>query len=138
VEGLRYGYEEALGYCVDPAGVRDKDGISAALLVAELAATLRSAGRTLPDLLDDLAGEHGLHATAQLSVRVADLGLITRGDGPAAGCPPEDARRGSRRVGRGPQRGLGRPAADRCAALPAGGVDWACAPVGTEPQLNAT
>ena len=37
--GLRYGYEEALGYCVDPAGVRDKDGISAALLVAELAAS---------------------------------------------------------------------------------------------------
>ena len=44
VEGLRYGYEEALGYCVDPAGVRDKDGVSAALLVAELAATLKARG----------------------------------------------------------------------------------------------
>ena len=47
VEGLRYGYEEALGYCVDPAAVRDKDGVSAALLVAELAATLKAEGRTL-------------------------------------------------------------------------------------------
>ncbi|MFE2910711.1 phospho-sugar mutase [Kitasatospora indigofera] len=76
-EGLRYGYEEALGYCVDPEGVRDKDGISAALLVAELAAGLKQAGRTLTDLLDDLAVEHGLHATDQLSVRVSDLSLIT-------------------------------------------------------------
>ncbi|MFG3226741.1 phospho-sugar mutase [Kitasatospora sp. NPDC048194] len=75
-EGLRYGYEEALGYCVDPQGVRDKDGITAALLVAELAATLKQSGRTLTDLLDDLALEHGLHATDQLSVRVQDLSLI--------------------------------------------------------------
>ncbi|MFD5464951.1 phospho-sugar mutase [Kitasatospora sp. NPDC127059] len=75
-EGLRYGYEEALGYCVDPQGVRDKDGITAALLVAELAATLKRSGRTLSDLLDDLALEHGLHATDQLSVRVQDLSLI--------------------------------------------------------------
>ncbi|MFD0272593.1 phospho-sugar mutase [Kitasatospora sp. NPDC127111] len=75
-DGLRYGYEEALGYCVDPEGVRDKDGITAALLVAELAATLKQSGRTLTDLLDDLALEHGLHATDQLSVRVQDLSLI--------------------------------------------------------------
>ncbi|BFV58928.1 phospho-sugar mutase [Kitasatospora sp. CMC57] len=75
-EGLRYGYEEALGYSVDPEGVRDKDGITAALLVAELAATLKRSGRTLTDLLDDLALEHGLHATDQLSVRVDDLSLI--------------------------------------------------------------
>ncbi|MFC5799735.1 phospho-sugar mutase [Streptomyces formicae] len=76
VEGLRYGYEEALGYCVDPVGVRDKDGITAALLVAELASELKEQGRTLSDLLDDLAVEHGLHATDQLSVRVDDLGVI--------------------------------------------------------------
>jgi phosphomannomutase len=76
VDGLRYGYEEALGYCVDPAGVRDKDGVSAALLMAELAATLKAEGRVLTDLLDDLAREHGLHATDQLSVRVDDLALI--------------------------------------------------------------
>ncbi|MEV0785585.1 phospho-sugar mutase [Streptomyces sp. NPDC050423] len=76
VDGLRYGYEEALGYCVDPDGVRDKDGITAALLVAELASVLKEQGRTLRDLLDDLAVEHGLHATDQLSVRVEDLSLI--------------------------------------------------------------
>ncbi|MGW7054108.1 phospho-sugar mutase [Streptomyces sp. NPDC054887] len=76
VDGLRYGYEEALGYCVDPEGVRDKDGITAALLVTELASVLKSEGRTLLDLLDDLAVEHGLHATDQLSVRVEDLTVI--------------------------------------------------------------
>ncbi|RFU87449.1 phospho-sugar mutase [Streptomyces triticagri] len=75
-DGLRYAYEEALGYCVDPAGVRDKDGITAALLVAELAAGLKAEGRGLTDLLDELAVEHGLHATDQLSVRVDDLSLI--------------------------------------------------------------
>lgn len=77
VDGLRYGYEEALGYCVDPDGVRDKDGITAALLVAELASVLKEQGRTLLDLLDDLAVRHGLHATDQLSVRVEDLSVIS-------------------------------------------------------------
>ncbi|WP_406464188.1 phospho-sugar mutase [Streptomyces sp. NBC_00111] len=76
VDGLRYGYEEALGYCVDPDGVRDKDGITAALLIAELVSVLKEKGRTLLDLLDDLALEHGLHATDQLSVRVEDLSVI--------------------------------------------------------------
>ncbi|ATL30067.1 phospho-sugar mutase [Streptomyces formicae] len=76
VDGLRYGYEEALGYCVDPEGVRDKDGITAALLLTELASELKEQDRTVLDLLDDLAVEHGLHATDQLSVRVEDLSLI--------------------------------------------------------------
>lgn len=76
VPGLRYGYEEALGYCVDPATVRDKDGVSACLLMAEMAAGLKAEGRTLLDVLDDLAVEHGLHATDSFSVRVADLSLI--------------------------------------------------------------
>jgi phosphomannomutase len=76
VVGLRYGYEEAIGYCVDPQKVRDKDGISAALLLAEMAAGLRAGGRTLLDVLDDLAVAHGVHATGSLAVRVDDLGLI--------------------------------------------------------------
>ncbi|MEW1673207.1 phospho-sugar mutase [Streptomyces noursei] len=76
VDGLRYAYEEALGYCVDPEGVRDKDGVTAALLITELAAELKRAGRGLADLLDDLAVDFGLHATDQLSVRVEDLSLI--------------------------------------------------------------
>ena len=76
VHGLSFGYEEALGYCVAPELVRDKDGISAALLLAELAAAARAAGRTLFDLLDDAYLEHGLHASDQLSVRVDNLGLL--------------------------------------------------------------
>jgi phosphomannomutase len=76
VEGLRYGYEEALGYCVDPPHVRDKDGVSAALVVAEMTATLKADGRSLTDVLDDLAVAHGVHATDSFAVRVADLSLI--------------------------------------------------------------
>ncbi|MFI1712690.1 phospho-sugar mutase [Streptomyces sp. NPDC053513] len=88
VDGLRYGYEEALGYCVDPEGVRDKDGITAALLVTELASVLKEQGRTLTDLLDDLAVAHGLHATDQLSVRVEDLGIIANAMAALRGKPP--------------------------------------------------
>ncbi|TQJ20313.1 phosphomannomutase [Micromonospora sp. A202] len=74
---LVFGYEEALGYCVAPAHVRDKDGITAALTVAELAAGLKTQGRTLTDRLDELAAEFGVHHTDQLSARVHDLRLIT-------------------------------------------------------------
>ncbi|MEU8375250.1 phospho-sugar mutase [Micromonospora sp. NPDC048894] len=73
---LAYGYEEALGYCVAPEHVRDKDGITAALTVAELAAGLKAQGRTLTDRLDELAAEFGVHQTDQLSVRVDDLRII--------------------------------------------------------------
>ncbi|SFO21234.1 phosphomannomutase [Geodermatophilus obscurus] len=76
-EPLVFGYEEALGYAVTPGVARDKDGISAALAVALLAAELKAAGRTLVDRLDELAVEHGLFATGQLSVRVEDLTLIS-------------------------------------------------------------
>jgi phosphomannomutase len=74
---LTFGYEEALGYAVSPSVVRDKDGISAALAVALLAAELKADGRTLLDRLDELASEHGLFVTGQLSVRVEDLTLIS-------------------------------------------------------------
>ncbi|WP_405427368.1 phospho-sugar mutase [Micromonospora sp. NBC_00617] len=70
---LVFGYEEALGYCVAPEHVRDKDGITAALTVAELAAGLKVQGRTLTDRLDELAAEFGVHHTDQLSARVDDL-----------------------------------------------------------------
>lgn len=77
VHGLTFGYEEALGYCVAPEVVRDKDGMSAGLLIAEMAAALKAEGRTLFDVLDDLALAHGLHASGQLSIRVEDLGEIS-------------------------------------------------------------
>ncbi len=73
---LAYGYEEALGYAVAPAIVRDKDGISAALLMAELAATLLAEGSDLPTRLAELAAEYGLFSTRQKSWRVSDLSLI--------------------------------------------------------------
>ena len=77
VPGLVFGYEEALGYCVDPAAVRDKDGISAAVRLAVLASVLKQQGRSIADLLDRLAREHGLHATSPLSVRAEDPSLIS-------------------------------------------------------------
>jgi phosphomannomutase len=78
VPGLSYGYEEALGYCVDPEATPDKDGITAALVIAELAADLKAAGRDLADLLSDLADEFGHLKTSQISIRVSDLSRITQ------------------------------------------------------------
>ncbi len=69
---LVYAYEEAIGHCVDPAAVRDKDGISAAVLACDLVAALREQGRTVLDALDDLALRHGVHSTAAVSRVVSD------------------------------------------------------------------
>ncbi|WP_374968483.1 phospho-sugar mutase [Terrabacter sp. BE26] len=137
VERLRYGYEEALGYCVAPQLVRDKDGISAALLLAELAATLKSEGRTLTDLLDDLAVEHGVHATDSFAVRVSDLAQIDtlmarlRAEKPStvAGIPvarTDDLSRGD--GGLPPTEGLRYHLADRSRII--------VRPSGTEPKVK--
>ena len=75
--GLAFGYEEALGYCVDPAAVGDKDGITALLRIVELAAELRAAGQTIQDRLDQIALRYGVFDTAQISIRVTDLGQTT-------------------------------------------------------------
>ncbi|KAB2811858.1 phospho-sugar mutase [Pimelobacter simplex] len=85
---LAFGYEEALGYCVDPEHVADKDGVSAALLLCEVAAQAKADGRSLLDLLDDIAIAHGLHATDQLSVRVTDLAEIGAAMGRLRDAPP--------------------------------------------------
>ena len=77
VPGLVFGYEEAIGYCCDPAAVRDKDGITAALQVLALTARLRAEDRTLAELLDELDRGFGVLQTDQLSLRVDDLTLIT-------------------------------------------------------------
>jgi phosphomannomutase len=74
--GLVFAYEEALGNCVDPNYVRDKDGISAAVLACDLAATLKASGQTLLDVLDSLATTHGVHLTDQVSLRVNELSVI--------------------------------------------------------------
>ena len=72
-DDIAFGYEEALGYCVDPAAVRDKDGISASVRMLELAAWLLQQGRSVASLLDDLGREHGVYLTDQISIRVQDL-----------------------------------------------------------------
>ena len=76
VPGLVFGYEEALGYCIDPQRTPDKDGISAALLATQIAANLASQGKTLADHLADLGELYGHYATGQISIRVTDLSVI--------------------------------------------------------------
>jgi phosphomannomutase len=119
VPGLAFGYEEALGYCVAPEVVRDKDGVSAALLVAEQAAGLAAAGRSLLDVLDDLAVEHGVYATDAFSVRVSDFGADAGDDGAAAlSAPNSGGWRGGGSVGRLGSGGWGAAADRRVAVLP--------------------
>jgi len=89
VDGLAYAYEEALGYCVAPDLVRDKDGISALLLVCDLAERLHAEGRSLLDRLDELAARYGVHATDQLSVRVDDLSVIAHAMRRLREAPPD-------------------------------------------------
>ena len=78
VEDLAFGYEEAIGYAVDSETVNDKDGISAALLLAHIASELKAQGLTLLDLLDQVWARHGFHGTEQISIRVADMSRITQ------------------------------------------------------------
>ncbi|MFY9304767.1 MAG: phospho-sugar mutase [Rhodoluna sp.] len=76
VPDLIFGYEEALGYCVDSKRVKDKDGLSAALVVADIATTLATQGYTIGDQLENLAERYGYFATGQISFRVKDLSII--------------------------------------------------------------
>jgi len=78
IADLAFGYEEAIGYAVDSETVNDKDGISAALLLAQIASDLKSRGLTLLDLLDEVWARHGFHGTEQISIRVADMSKITQ------------------------------------------------------------
>ena len=88
VPGLAFGYEEAIGYCTDPAAVPDKDGITALVRILTLVARLRAEGRTVADALDDLIRAYGLHHTSQLAFRVDDLGLITEAMKRLRAAPP--------------------------------------------------
>jgi phosphomannomutase len=137
VDGLVFGYEEALGYCVDPEHVKDKDGVSALLMLCELAAAEKAQGRTLVDVLDDLALAHGLHATDQLSVRVTDLARIGAAMERLRATPPttlgglsvegiDDLSEGS--AGLPPTEGLRYQLADRARII--------VRPSGTEPKLK--
>ncbi|WP_435070870.1 phospho-sugar mutase [Amycolatopsis thermoflava] len=74
-DGLVFAYEEALGLCVNPDFVRDKDGIAAATLACDLAAKVKAEGRSLLDELDRLSVAHGVYVTDQVSLRVTDLSV---------------------------------------------------------------
>ncbi len=137
VPGLAFGYEEALGYCVAPQIARDKDGVSAALLLAELVASLRARGQTVLDVLDAIAVNHGVYATDAFSVRVADLAQISPVMERLRSTPPSE---------------LGRVSVSRADDLargdgglpPTDGVRWFLAddsrvivrPSGTEPKIK--
>jgi phosphomannomutase len=82
IKGLTFGYEEALGYAVDAETVNDKDGISAAITLAQIATDLAADGKTILDLLNEIWARHGFHATEQISIRLTDLskaGIILGG-----------------------------------------------------------
>ena len=128
-EDLLFAYEEALGVAVAPGLVRDKDGISAALLIAEMAAEEKARGRTLLDRLADLERAHGRHETRQLSYRVDDLALIAAAVEDVRAHPP--AAYGVHTV-----MGVEQPASDVLVhRLAAGRV--VVRPSGTEPKLKA-
>ena len=138
---LVYGYEEALGYCVDPQHVLDKDGITACLRAAGLAADLKAAGRTLVDRLDDLARCHGLYLTDQVAARFADSaaipglvdGLRTAPPSTLAGSPVTsvvDLAAGS------PADRDGLPPTDGIRLLTADDTRVVVRPSGTEPKLK--
>ncbi|MGQ0576600.1 MAG: phospho-sugar mutase [Pseudonocardia sp.] len=118
--GLVFGYEEALGYCVDPDTVRDKDGIAAAVLACDLAAGLRASGATLLDRLDELHRAHGVHRTAGLSVRRDGAGAVVAR---LVAAPP-------------PGWAVARPAPD-VLVLRRPGERIVIRPSGTEPKLKA-
>jgi phosphomannomutase len=90
IPNLIFGYEEALGYCIDPDHVADKDGVSAALLLANIARREKAAGRTLWDLLDDLGARYGFYATGQISIRVSDLSIIGKAMQSIRTAPPKE------------------------------------------------
>ena len=134
---LRFGYEEALGYCVDPETVRDKDGITAALAVVDLIAELKAESRSILDLLDDLAREHGLYATRQVSLRVADLSTIRDIMESLRSQPPVTVGKRAVETIVDLQQGTDLPPTDGLVLTLAGQGRIIVRPSGTEPKIKA-
>ncbi|WP_275002734.1 phospho-sugar mutase [Promicromonospora iranensis] len=135
--GLVFGYEEALGYCVDPEHVRDKDGLSAAVAVAQLANRLAADGRTLLDRLDDVARACGLHVTGQLSARFDDLSRIESTMAALRTAPPSVLAGSPVDSVRDLAEGLdGLPPTDGVVLLTADDTRVIVRPSGTEPKVK--
>jgi phosphomannomutase len=134
---LVFGYEEALGYCVDPEHVRDKDGLSAAVAVAQLANRLAADGRTLLDRLDDVARACGLHVTGQLSARFDDLSRIESTMAALRTAPPSVLAGSPVDSVRDLAEGLdGLPPTDGVVLLTADDTRVIVRPSGTEPKVK--
>lgn len=88
--GIVYGFEEALGYLVNPETVRDKDGISAAVAMLGMISAARAKGRTVADLLAEFDDTFGSFASDQISLRVSDLSLIGRMMAALRAAPPTE------------------------------------------------
>ncbi|MEO0011147.1 MAG: hypothetical protein RIQ39_736 [Actinomycetota bacterium] len=137
IENLAYGYEEAIGYAVDSETVNDKDGISAALFLAQIAMDLKRDGLTLADLLDEIWARHGFHGTEQISIRVSDMGAITRLLATLRSNPPQEiAGRAVEAIDdlAAPTDGL--PPTDGLRIWLAGGIRAIIRPSGTEAKMK--
>lgn len=137
IEDLAYGYEEAIGYAVDSETVNDKDGVSAALFLAQIAMDLKRDGLTLADLLDQIWARHGFHGTEQISIRVADMGAITRLLATLRSNPPQEiAGRAVEAIDdlAAPTDGL--PPTDGLRIWLAGGIRAIIRPSGTEAKMK--
>lgn len=135
--GLGFGYEEAIGFCPDPAHVRDKDGIATSVVAASLVAALKEQGRSVWDELERLARLHGLHVSSPLTFRVEEIEQIASGMARLRAQPPSvlagspvvevsDLSQGYR----------GLPPTDGVLVLTEAGDRVIARPSGTEPKLK--
>lgn len=137
IEDLAFGYEEAIGYAVDSDTVNDKDGISAAIFLAQVAMDLKRDGLTISDLLNQVWERHGFHGTEQISIRVSDMSAITRLLAGLRQTPPKEiAGRAVESIDdlAAPQDGL--PPTDGLRIWLAGGIRIIVRPSGTEAKMK--
>ena len=137
IEDLAFGYEEAIGYAVDSDNVNDKDGISAAIFLAQIAMDLKRDGLTISDLLNQVWERHGFHGTEQISIRVTDMSAITHLlTGLRANPPREIAGRAVESIDdlAAPSDGL--PPTDGLRIWLAGGIRIIVRPSGTEAKMK--
>ena len=137
IKNLSFGYEEAIGYSVDSKTVNDKDGISAAIFLAQIAMDLKRDGLNLSNLLDEIWERHGFHGTEQISIRVSDMSAITRLLAGLRQNPPAEI--AGRKVDSiddlaAPKDGL--PPTDGLRIWLAGGVRIIVRPSGTEAKMK--
>ena len=135
-DDIVFGYEEALGYCVDPVAVRDKDGVSASVRMLELAAHLQNQGNTVGEQLDALAAEHGVYLTDQISIRVQELADRDRALAALHARPGEAIADLSGVTDLTDSAATGLPPTEGLRLTLAGGGRVVARPSGTEPKLK--